>query len=151
MFVERFIFQFPALAFSSVTSGSFCSRLLLAGSLSSRPHCKKRRQKVKKSTSSEVISIMKFELPFISEKKSTNPSLNLIAVGKNQWVTRLLRLMWDICHDPRTVYGFCRQKFAYFHVHCQISLLSRMFVRIRSSLAVSKAALCSTTVVQKLF
>lgn len=59
---EQFSFQFPSLlAFSSVASGTLCSRLLLVGWFSSVPHCKK-----KKSTSSSVISTMKFELPFIN-------------------------------------------------------------------------------------
>lgn len=35
---NRFIFQFPALAFSSVTSGNCSSRLLLVGPLSSMTH-----------------------------------------------------------------------------------------------------------------
>lgn len=65
---NRFIFQFPGLPFSSVSSGYFSSRLLLFGPLSPMPHCKSKGKRFKKSTLLEVISTMKFKLLFVNEK-----------------------------------------------------------------------------------
>lgn len=52
--------------------------------------------------------------------------------------------MWDVCHHPPTVYGFCLQTFPHFHNQSQILTLlknvSRMFIRIKSGLAEHKAA-----------
>lgn len=101
---NRFIFQLPVLAFSSVTTGNFCSRPLLAGQLSSLTHCKREGKMCKKSTCSEVISIMKFKLPFINgKKKSTNSAFNPVAVGEKVWCgisfTVLELLMVSACRS----------------------------------------------------
>lgn len=77
-------------------------------------------KRFKKSTSSEVISIMKFKPSFVNEINPQIHLLVLLLLETNQWVTRLLRLMWDICHDPRSVYSLCLQKFPHFHIQCQI-------------------------------
>lgn len=137
------LFAVLRLALSAVDCCQF-------GSLSSMSHCKSEGKRFKKSTSSEVISIMKFELPFINEKKP--PQIHLLIFLLLEKISESL-VFYDQCGISVMILCLWFLPAEVCTFPCSLPNITSLknVVTIRSGLAVKKAALCSTTVVQNGF
>lgn len=119
----------------SVTPGTMQYTLLLAGWFSRMPLCKNEGKEFKKSTSSKVIWIMKPELPFINDKNVTYGFWSYCC-----WTKSVSH--WSLYDRlSQTLYSPCMQKFAHFHIPCQIISSLRNVCQDQIKSRMSEAAL----------